>query len=244
VSVRALHERFFPEIRFGGFSDIDGDVAFYLRVNELLRPDATVLDLGCGPGTFARDVRVRAGLRVLRGKCARVIGADVDPAAASNPNVDEFRQLGDGAWPVEDRSIDLCVCDWVLEHVADPARFFGECARVIRPGGYLCLRTSNARGYVGLAARLIPERWHRRVLSRVQREREEFYPTVFRCNTVPAIRRALGRAGFDHCVYGYEAEPSYLTFSTLAYRIGLAHMRFAPRNLRLAIFAFGRREED
>lgn len=40
--------RFYPEARFGGFSDIDGTMAFYLRVNALLGCDSVVLDFGCG----------------------------------------------------------------------------------------------------------------------------------------------------------------------------------------------------
>jgi hypothetical protein len=51
----------------------------------------------------------------------------------------------------------------------------------------------------------------------------------------------MRRHGFDHVVYGYEAEPSYLHFSRLAYVLGVLHQRFAPGFLKPAIFGFARR---
>jgi hypothetical protein len=49
---------------------------------------------------------------------------------------------------------------------------------------------------------------------------------------------------FRAVVYGYEAEPSYLSFAKLAYAIGVVHQKFVPGFLRLAIFAFGQSQID
>ena len=237
-----LKERFYPESRFGGFTDIDGTVAFYLRVNALAASKDVVLDFGCGQGTHANDpVPIRLGLRVLKGKVSKVIGVDVDARAAENPFLDEFRPLrpGDG-WPADAGAVDLVLCDNVLEHLPDPASFFREARRVLRPGGYLCIRTPNVFSYFGLAARLVPNARHEAVLKVAQRGREDCFPTLYRSNTVWALRRMMRRHGFDHVVYGYEAEPSYLHFSRLAYALGVLHQRFAPGAIRPAIFAFGR----
>ena len=46
---------FNPESRFSGFTDIDGTVAFYLRVNALATSKDIVLDFACGQGTYAND---------------------------------------------------------------------------------------------------------------------------------------------------------------------------------------------
>ena len=141
----------------------------------------------------------------------------------------------DGRWV-----LDLILCDNVLEHLSDPSSFFREARRVLRPGGYLCIRTPNVFSYFGLAARLVPNRGHEAVLKVAQRGREDCFPTLYRANTVWALRRMMRRHGFDHVVYGYEAEPSYLHFSRLAYALGVLHQKLAPRAMRLAIFAFGR----
>jgi SAM-dependent methyltransferase len=238
--------RYYPETRFGGFTRCDGTIAFYTRVQTLVEPSSVVLDIGCGRGAYAVDpVRVRAQLRVLRGKCRRVIGIDVDPQARDNPCLDEFCLIEGPRWPVADASVDLSLCDCVLEHVAQPGPFFSECRRTLRPGGYLCLRTSNARNYVSLFARLIPNHFHARVLDRVlyvRKRHEDIFPTWHRCNTVRRIRRSLDRCGFEHCVYTSEAEPYHLGFARWAYLCGVLHQRFAPRPFRSAILAFARKK--
>lgn len=237
-------KQFYPESRFGGFTDVDGTIAFYGRVNGLLKEDSVVLDVGCGRGLFLEDpVAFRRQLRNLRGKAARVIGLDVDEAAAANSSIDEFHRIdGKSPWPVADSSVDLLVSDCTLEHVPQPSEFFSEIRRVLKPGGVCCLRTSNSLSYVGLVARLIPNRLHSKVLAKVQDKRkpEDVFPTVYRCNTVGAVRRAMELHQFEHVVYGYEAEPSYLNFSKLAYFLGVLHQRFCPHPMRPAIFAFGR----
>jgi SAM-dependent methyltransferase len=237
---------YYPESRFGGFTGVDGTIAFYLRVQALVEPSAVVLDVGCGRGAGAEDpVRIRRELRTFRGKCARVIGIDVDPQAGTNPFVDEFRSIEGDRWPVDDESVDVCVCDNVLEHVGRPELFFAQCRRVVKPGGYLCIRTTNSRNYIGVLARLIPERFHRAVLGKVlsgHRKEEDGFPTVYKCNTRGRIRRMLDRHGFEHCVYGHEAEPYHLSFSRALYLCGVLHQRLAPGFFMGNLLAFARRK--
>jgi SAM-dependent methyltransferase len=144
---------------------------------------------------------------------------------------------------VESESIDLAVANSVVEHVERPELFFAEAWRVLRPGGYLCFRTYNKWGYVGICARLTPNRYHSKVTSFAQRDRDEHdvFPTVYRCNTPGAVRRALRRQGYESCVYTLEAEPSYLRFSPFLYRLGSRVHRLIPPRLRWTILAFARK---
>jgi SAM-dependent methyltransferase len=234
---------FYPESRFGGYTDIDGTVVFYSRVQSLVTAESVVLDVGCGRGACAEDpIALRRELRIFKGKAKRVIGIDLDEAAASNPFLDEFHLLNDAQWPVEAGSVDVIVCDNVIEHVEDPEAFFTQARRALRANGVICVRTPNSWGYVALCSRLVPNRHHARVLGKVQdgRKEEDVFPTLYRCNSIWAMRAMLRRHGFDHSVYGYEAEPSYLSFSRLAYWLGVWHQRLAPRFLKPALFAFGR----
>ncbi len=239
----SLTQRFYPESRFGGFSDIDGMVVFFSRVNALLESTFVVLDVGCGRGAYGEDsVAYRRDLRILRGKVAKVIGIDVDPIGESNRYLDEFRRVQGKEWPVEDSSVDLIVCVNVLEHVVDPVDFFFELRRVLKDGGYLCLRTPNRWGYVAMVASLVPNRLHARFLSAVKGKiaPHDVFPTVYPCNTIRKLRRQMIKAGFEAVVYGYDAEPSYLSFSTIAYWLGTLYQRFAPAVIRPALFVFGR----
>lgn len=237
---------YYPETRFGGFTAADGTIAFYARVNALIDSGSVVLDFGCGRGQFQDDpVPWRRNLRILKNKAKRVIGLDVDPAAATNPYIDEYLEIGPaGVWPIADGSIDMVVCDCVIEHLDDPDAFFREARRVLRaPTGHLAIRTPNALSYVGIAQRLIPNRHHSRVLARVQESRrpEDVFRTVYRCNTIPRLRRKLIEYGFDAVVYGHEAEPGYLEMSRLFYFLGVIHQKIAPSVFSTVILAFGRR---
>ncbi len=236
----------YPEVDFGGFSRVDGTVAFYARVHALLEAHFRVLDIGCGRGQAAQDpVAYRRRLATLQGRCAHVLGIDLSPAGGDNPLLDEFRLMTDPSrWPVADASIDLGISDHVLEHVSDSRRFFSECARAIRPGGYLCIRTPNAYGYVSVVSRITPNRLHARILRVSQKDRciADIFPTFYRCNTARRLKRVLAEAGFRGCVLTHESEPNYLAFSRLAYRLGVFVHRHLPDPLKSTLLAFARRE--
>lgn len=236
---------YYPESKFGGFTNVDIAIVFYLRVNSLINSSSIVLDVGCGRGAYGEDpVITRRNLRILKGKCKKVVGIDVNDCGAVNPFIDEFRLIKKNErWPLEDGSVDVCVCDHVLEHMKNPELLFSECQRVIRPGGYLCLRTPNARGYVALFSKLIPNRFHNTVLNKIKERNNEkdVFPTFYKCNTINKIELMLNRHNFDYCVSGYEAEPSYLSFSRFFYFLGVFHQRFAFNNFKLAILAFAKK---
>lgn len=238
-------ERFYPESRFGGFTQIDGTIAFYTRVQALAGPDSVVVDFGCGRGAYVEDpIAFRRDLRIFKGKVKRVIGLDAGPAGEANPFLDAFHCLDGTQWPLAEESADLVICDNVLEHLPEPGAFFAEARRVLRPGGVVCIRTPNQWNYVALLSRLIPNRSHAKVLAKAKPglAEEDVFPTLYRCNTLAALRRALAQQGFEAVVYGYEAEPSYLSFSKIAYALGVLHQKLAPGFLKPALFAFARKK--
>jgi SAM-dependent methyltransferase len=237
-----LKERFYPESRFGGFSNVDGTVAFYGRVNALLQPDAIVVDAGCGRGAYSEDpVAFRRELRIFKGRAARVIGLDVDDAGELNPYLDEFYRLAGPEWPLVDNQADMVISDSVVEHLEQPAAFFCEAARVLKNGGFLCIRTANLWGYPAMIARMVPNRSHTAVLERVkeQAKEEDVFPTYYRCNTIPTLRRFMSQYGFEHIVFGFGPEPAYLSFSKVAYGLGVLYQKIAPRFVQPVLFAFG-----
>jgi len=54
----------------------------------------------------------------------------------------------------------------------------------------------------------------------------------------------MRRNGFECVVYGYEAEPSYLSFSKIAYFWGVLHQKVSPGFMKPVIFAFGKIKKD
>ena len=238
-----IKEAFYPETKFGGFTDIDGTVAFYNRVNSLIDISFLVLDVGCGRGEYKDDtVFFRKNLKILRGKGSKVIGIDIDENAKNNPFIDEFKLICGNYWPVDDNSIDLIVCDNVLEHIEEPDKFFNEIRRVLKNNGFICIRTTNLWNYIALLATIIPNKYHHIVTSFAQDDRKnvDVFPTLYRCNTIGKLKRIMKKNFFECVVYGYEAEPSYHSFSNIAYFLGVLHQRFIPGLLKHSIFAFGK----
>lgn len=225
-----------PEIAAGGFARDDSRIGFVLRVDALLRPDMTVLDLGAGRGAAFRgpDTYVKRLIK-LQGKVRKVIGIDVDPAIAEHPYLDERHVVEIGApFPIDSGSVDLVVSDWVLEHIAAPAAFAAEIGRILKPGGWFCARTPNRWGYVGLGANLLPNALHGPVLSRVSpgRHEEDVFPTVYRLNSRGAVRRFFPAPRWEDYSYFVNSTPQYHGNNRLMFGLIGLYQSIMPPALR------------
>ncbi len=115
-----------------------------------LRPNQSVLDLGCGPGFPLIELAQRLG-----GSC-RVFGVDPWGAALARARQRITRLQvahvhviqGNGlALPLSSASIDLIVSNLGLNNFASPSGALAEAARVARPGARIAL-TTNLRGHM------------------------------------------------------------------------------------------------
>ncbi len=241
-----VKEHFFPETYAGGYSRVDGTVEFYGRVNALLRPDMIVLNYGAGRGVAVEDpVTYRRGLLTLKGKVAKVIGMDIDPVVESNPLIDEAIVIEPNkSLPLKDASVDLIVSDYVFEHLNDPACVAKELHRVLKPSGWICARTPNRWGYIGIGSRLISNRFHEIALKRLQPDRKavDEFPTYNRLNTKTSIVNNFTTSQFDHFLYTFNSEPAYFGNSKIMWRIMLLAFRLIPQGLGATYFIFLRKK--
>lgn len=148
---------------------------------------ALVLDVGCGTGQLTAALAERVG---------RVIGIDVSAeqlgAATARTNV-EYRVGSAHELPVEGSALADAVCIAQTMHWLDPALTFGECRRVLKPGGVLavigypvCALLNNDGADAALKRyhfEVLGPHWHpnRRLLD----ERYAFFD--------------LAEHGFEHC---------------------------------------------
>ncbi len=102
-------------------------------MHEILRrlpPGASVLDLGCGPGSFPSSA---TPARVFR------LDAALPPSPPSNFVLSDAARL-----PFPSRSLDAVISNHSLEHIARIEAAVSEIARVLRPGGFLYVAVPDA----------------------------------------------------------------------------------------------------
>lgn len=225
--------KIYPEMHAGGFTRRDGTVQFYTRLNALLRPDFTVLDLGAGRAAWQESpVALHRTLQNLQGRVARLVGADVDPVVLHNTTVDKAIVLQQGGiLPFDDGEFDLVFSDHTLEHVDQVDLFTLEIRRVLRDGGWFCARTPYRWGSTGVATNLVPNTMHVRLLRWLQpaRSEQDMFPTQYNLNSKRRIARAF--PGWVNASYLHTPEPAYFGFASWALRVGQALDFVLPGNV-------------
>ena len=97
-------------------------------------PGRQTVDIGCGEGRLARDLKALGH---------RIIAIDSSPslvtaARALDPSMD-VRLADAAALPLKDASADLAVAFMSLQDIDEMPNVIREVARVLQPGGRLCL---------------------------------------------------------------------------------------------------------
>jgi SAM-dependent methyltransferase len=221
---------------------IDSAVTLFMFAQGLATDASVIVDVGCGRGALVDPAGAGRRIHDLRAPGRTVLGIDVDPIAAQNPVIDEFRLIEEGRWPLEDASVDLAHCDWVLEHIAEPGAFIGELTRVLRPGGAFIARTVSKRSPLSLAARIVPNSAHKSVVSRLQpgRADQDVFPTVYKMNTLAALSQSFA-ADFDWAASFHPGLEHYATrWPRLAKALAVAEPRM-PRRMQLGLIVSARK---
>ena len=91
---------------------------------------ATILDIGCGTGSFAQQAKQRRPRW-------QVVGSDIAPGmlAIAATRCDAVFQASADALPSADASFDAVFSSLALQWLDDKRRVFEEIARVLKPGG-------------------------------------------------------------------------------------------------------------
>lgn len=232
--VLTLKERLYP-------SQNCGTVLFRSMITKRLRPGHTVLDLGAGLGRSALDFRSNVKI---------VIGLDIDPEINKNQFL-SFAVRGDAELlPFKDKSFNLILANYFVEHVKAPLTMLHNAYRILRPGGYLVFRTPNLYHYVSIAALLTPIQFHKKYSKYVKGAEGDLFPKFYRMNTGARVQHLCEEAGFvKEELLTIERQPSYLMFSVPSFYLGYAYERLVNssevfKDFRSNIFGVFRKPEN
>ena len=132
---------------YAAHRQIHAGVLAELTRGDRLGPASRVLEVGCGTGNYARAIADCLGCTVL----------GLDPStgmlahARRGPEPAFWLQGRAEELPLVSASADLLFSVDVIHHVAAPAGFFREAARVLRPGGCVCTVTDSSGARTGSA---------------------------------------------------------------------------------------------
>jgi SAM-dependent methyltransferase len=245
-----LLERLYPERRVASFCGSEGRFLFYSMIADHLSPESVVLDLGAGRGAqIENSTGYMRTLINFSGRCKKYIGVDLDPVVRLNPFVDEAHVMSsNGDIPLRESSVDLIVAYAVLEHVSDPARTAREVRRILKPGGWFFGWTPNRYGYVGTAARLVPNNLHARIVNVAEptggREARDVFPVYYRLNTKSSVRAAFGPKDFEDFSFYYNGTPSYHFNKISLARFWMIVMAVLPNVMAKSLFVVIRKHPD
>ena len=160
-----------PEIAFQGRAAYTKSViATQIPKNK----HATILDLGCGHGTFLYFLS-QAGYENVRGVDASLQQVELAHQLGIE-NVNHM-EMGDFLSQAEDCSADVVLLMDILEHLTRSNLFniLDEVFRILRPGGRCIAHVPNAGGLFGMAVRY-GDITHE--MSFTQRSLEQIFRTV------------------------------------------------------------------
>jgi len=209
----------------------------------------------CDTGTPVLNVgagaNVSGPLQPVFRRSPYLVGVDPDGAIEQNASLAERHRMHLEEFAEDhEGKFDVVFSVYVLEHITDPASFAAACARVLRPGGEWFGLTLNVRQYFGAAtwaaSRLNAADWLLHRLKGDDLVHDHHFPTVYRFNSVSAIRRHCAGAGFDRLdVRAYDATRRYQWYlppalqwfppawTRMAYAVGspslMGHLSFRAR---------------
>lgn len=195
----------------------------YVVLEETISPfiaqGRTVLEHGCG---YTAPL-----LRRYMDRGANLIGADVVEFVGQEPGLTLYN-ADIGALPLESNSVDLVFSRSVMEHVVEPGKVFRETHRVLKPGGSWVFLTANRWDYVSVIARLVPNRFHGKLVHQTEgRAEKDVFPTTYRSNSYPQIQRWANESNLSIERFEYLGQhPQYFQFSTVCYGVASIYEKF------------------
>lgn len=132
----------------------------------------TLLDLGCGSGTYTTLFAEQVG-------ASHVVGVDVDPEAlelAKKKGIEVLKADLSLPLPFADGEFKIVVSSQVIEHLHDSDSFASEIHRILAPDGYAVLATENLAAWHNVLSLMLGYQPFTENVSSVRRIGNPFAP--------------------------------------------------------------------
>jgi SAM-dependent methyltransferase len=202
------------------------DKIFYDAIHSCLPANSArpiILDVGCGKNSplaeHGKGVFYSVGMDLA-----------LDEIRA-NGDLDDLIVADGAALPFGSGAFDIIISKTAIEHMKDPAQFFEDVCRILKPGGRFVWATSNIRSVPIVVSYLTPiivHKWVYKKLFGNELALEQF-PTYYRANTQRKIERKLASAGFAKIAIYKSNWPQYFAFCRWLFRIMIPVHRWMDR---------------
>lgn len=198
------------------------------EVDALRPPPGDLLDVGCGTGAF---------LSLARERGWRVTGTELSAYACRAAGAQGIRAIQGEVWEARlpAASFDVVTCWHVIEHVADPKQVVQECARLLRPGGWLLLATPNVEDRIFRAAYRLARGRRPPLYEADERELHLFH---FSPRTLHALLRA---GGFHDVSIGFDRGAAAVLSKRAVNELAYAWFRLTGVNWGMALTGTARK---
>jgi|ERR1700683_416834 SAM-dependent methyltransferase len=208
MGTQSLFDRYY----FSRPSFVAGTEIFHRMCHSYLGAGADILEIGAGPAN---------GTSQFLSQIGTVTGLDMSKEVLNNPHLAHAYVYDGVTMPFRDDSFDICVSNYVLEHITNPFSHFSEVARILKPNGTYCFRTPNLWHYVTISSKLLPHAAHLRIANKLRGlsgDAHDPWPTVYRANTCRILQRLANKTGLlIEEIRMIEAEPSYGAFHAILF---------------------------
>ncbi len=187
-------------------------------LDKSININCIILDAGCGENGIVSKMKHKVKL---------IIGVDLDKKSLLNNKIVDKKILSNlELLPLENNSIDVIVCEFVLEHLKNPESVLKEFFRVLKPGGSFIFITSNILNPVMFFSKILPYFFHEFLREKFLKNLDKSYPTYYKINTYKKILHLFDKAGFYKINLKRAGNPEYIGFCRVFVPISILFEKF------------------
>ena len=139
--------------------------------------------------------------------------------------------------PFKDKSIDLLLLRFVVEHLSDPEEAFHEINRILSPGGKVLIVTTNLSSPIIFLPKIfLPysiRKWLLKIIFRAQDD--DIFPTYHLINTKRAYRKLSHILSLKDLIYiqdiNWTHKWLFLLYYTFHLKTKFFHLKFLRSNI-------------